>query len=276
MTNVGDAPSRDSILRLFRKAHREWPTFLSDSGPAAERAFFALSDEERHGAVEHMAAYIAAVRRDKGKICSFQVYLREKRWEKLPADHDKLNAAKPSADVLNKPFGPVWAGLRMLRLLKGPMNVDVPDDFRQAARSTFEGLCKVSDVRAQAYLARKGIFLDGDELVFPIDFDGAEYRKRALDTGFAEVNRMDEQRTIIRAEAWCSVFLDLCEFVPIGTEMFERWRGQYAAMNWPFVPVVGAMQGAWFPRGGPEGLDEFETAARAAKVAEERNNDHAA
>ncbi|QRY68184.1 hypothetical protein JVX98_28255 [Ensifer sp. PDNC004] len=273
MTAV-DAPKRDSVMRLFRKAHRDWPTFLSDSGPAAERAFFALSEDDQHVAAERQGVYVAAVRRTKGKICSFAIYCKERRWEKLPED-DERDAGKASV-VLCKPFGPVWAGLRMLRLLKGPVDVEIPADIRQTARSTFERLCEVNDAHAQAYLARKGIRLDDDgAMIFPIDFEGTEYRKRALETGYTEVSRLDRLRGPERAPAWCSVFLELCEAVPVGCEMYERWRSHHAAMVWPFVPDPASMEVVWFPKGGPDGLNEFEAAARAAIGGDRSHNDAA-
>ncbi|MBD9571740.1 helix-turn-helix domain-containing protein [Ensifer sp. ENS08] len=263
--------------------HRNpWPNVLKSSTKWGFDQFVKLSPEDRLLAEERRDAYLAACpkvksgeRKGEADAAPLGVYLRDRKFIDVAAIVPKMSAPE-SVNVA--PFGPQWAGLRTLALLNGPVAIAMPEDARQSARNMFETLSRTSKARAQAYLARKGIWWDGKDLVFPVDFEGTEHRRRLLETGYPEANRLNDlaaERGSEKAEAWCAVFSDLCEAVRVGCEMYGRWRDHYAAMNWPFVADPGSMRVVYFPKGGPEGLDEFETAARAAK-AEERSVDDAA
>ena len=98
----------------FNRAHRDWPTFVSDSGPEAEKAWNGLSAAERLEAADRAADFVAECRKaGRQRICSFAVYLRERRWTKLP-DRD----AKPAEPLAAPAFGPVWAAVRLARLIE--------------------------------------------------------------------------------------------------------------------------------------------------------------
>ncbi|WP_200954042.1 helix-turn-helix domain-containing protein [Ensifer sp. Root142] len=289
-----DQNGEDSPVEL-RKRYRTleigrngnpWPNVLSSGGDWGFRHFVALTPEERHRAEDRRDAFLAACPKitsgkRKGDVAAppLGVYLRDKRFDLVDAIAPKaVKAATKVETVSVAPFGPVWAGLRMLPLLSGPVDVGMPADTRQAARSMFETIRRSSEARAQSYLARKGISFDGQDLVFPDGYEDAEYRRRVLEAGYPETNRLNAlaaERGSEKAGAACAVFSELCEAVPVGSAVYERWRDHHAAMNWPFVPDPGSMRVVYFPKGGPEGLDEFEVAARAA-IAEERSNDHAA
>jgi hypothetical protein len=118
-----------------------------------------------------------------------------------------------------------------------------------------------SEARALSYLAKKGIDLANDgSLIFPDDFEQADYRVRVMEGGFPEVKKLyqlatDRERGT--AEGKFAAFSDLCEPVPVGSEVFDAWRAHYQAMDWLWIPDTGRMPVVWFPKGGPEGLDEF-------------------
>lgn len=102
--------------RAFRRAFAAWPTYVSDSEPAARAAWNRLSPSERVAALDRQADYVEAAGKAGGRktLCSFGVFLTEKRWEKLPP--------RPVApfDEYAPPFGPVWGGWIWSHLLSAP------------------------------------------------------------------------------------------------------------------------------------------------------------
>ncbi|WAP67216.1 transcription termination/antitermination NusG family protein [Jiella pelagia] len=108
---------RKEIERWLKRHHRDWPTFVSDSAPRALAAAMALSEAEREAAAARMGDYLAEAKAGGRKtVCSFAVYLDEKRWEKLP----EPNAVDLRAPVAAKPFGPDWGAARIALLIAGP------------------------------------------------------------------------------------------------------------------------------------------------------------
>ena len=115
---TAETMSRDAAQRQFRRAFRDWPSYLTDSSAKAEKAFMALSDEDRLAAAARVPDYLAEV----GQKCgSFGDYLREKRWERL-GESPVSRTEKPT---LHKPFSKAWQALA-LSILLGPEAPDGP------------------------------------------------------------------------------------------------------------------------------------------------------
>ncbi|NSY10820.1 hypothetical protein G6L14_02165 [Agrobacterium vitis] len=113
---TGEERSRESILREMRKVHKDWPRFISDSPSQAEKAALALTQDEREAAYKAAPAYVQTCKDAKGnKLCSFGVYLKEKRWEKLA----ELGKALPSAAKTSHAnvFSRAWMAKRLATLM---------------------------------------------------------------------------------------------------------------------------------------------------------------
>ena len=269
-------------VRAFKRWYPTWPTYVDDSEPKALKAWMELSAQERSEAADRTEAYIAAVKAAGRKyVCSSQVYLTEKRWLKL----DTIDAARktPAAaavrggKIVVPVFGPVWAAARMLPLLDGPVAIDLPADPRQLVVQSYETLARTSQSRALGYVQRLGVSVGDGCLIFPEDFEAADRRRRIMADGYPEAKRLNEAARDARnvsVPAAAERLKDLCEAVPIGSPTWDAWRDHHERMGWPFLPVPAAMKVVYFPKGGPEGLEEFERAARSLLAA--RDNDDAA
>lgn len=281
----GDLKDQDDPAKFVQRvkalemgrANNPWPGAIASSTAWALQQFEKLTPEERRLAEERRDAYLAECKAQKVKNVALGVYLRDKKFlDVLPL---AAKAQASSAKIPVAPFGPVWAGMRALVLLEGPEAVDVPLDVRDRIRQTFEVMRRTSESRATAYLHGKGIVLGaGGDLIFPDDFDQAEMRRRVCESGFPRANDLHLQakgRERGIAEARFEALADLCEPVPVGSDLFESWREHHETAGWPFVPDPGSMPVVYFPKGGPEGLNQFEIAARAA-LRQERSDDHAA
>jgi len=241
---------RQKIERAFEKAFREWPSSISDSRPAALKAWLALQPEEREKAAGHAARYLDAAKGVGRRIpCSFGVYLSEKRWEGLPPPAE----AKPAtADA--PAFGPVWAAVRMRALLtQEPVEPPTPPS---------------------SFIAR---------LIAQDDAAGrAERLRRQANYGWPVVNRLHEAAAnrkgfLVTVGSQAERLGPLMEPVPVGSAVWEAWRDEHEKRGWPWVPDPGSMRVVYFPAGGPEGLEAFELALRGEnKQAEEGNHDDGA
>lgn len=263
-----------------------WPDVLSSAPEWAFQQFVKLSPEERLRAEDRRDAYLAACsklqsgeHKGKPKAAALGVYLRDRMFDlvdaiapqavRMQAEKRKHEEAIPVA-----PFGPIWAGKRALALLEGPIDIELPDNLLELAVETYNRLRR-SSVPTKAWLETRGIGVDGNELVFPTDYREQERRRRECDSGYPEAHALDKlakERGRGAADARFAILSDLCEAVPVGSETYERWKAYHQKMNWPFVPDPGGMRVVYFPRGGPEGLVEFEMAARAA-LGMERGDD---
>ncbi len=275
---------------MIGRSGNPWPKVLGSSRDWALRQFLKLSVDERRLADERRDAYLAACPKiksgeDKGKphAVALGVYLRDKMFNYVeavaPRSVERQRAKQIASDSVDvAPFGPIWAGLRMASLLDGVVPFEMPEDVQQAASSVFEVHKRTSESRAMAYLDARGIRLDGGNLVFPDGYYEQEYRRRALQNGYPEVNRLHKlaaDRGREKAEARFAAMSDLCEPVPVDSDLYLAWRQYHRDMNWPFVPDPGTMRVVYFPKGGPDGLNDFENAARAV-IKAERSDDHAA
>ncbi|MDI7924578.1 helix-turn-helix domain-containing protein [Ferirhizobium litorale] len=238
---------RKSIERDFKRWYPTWPTYVSDSEPAARKAWFELSADERRQAAERTGAYVEAVKASGRKLlCSAGVYLFEKRWEKLPEPR-----AEAVAPVLHKPFGKAWNALRLAELL-APIAPLPPM------------------TATNRMLVERGGAL-GDQV-------RREHRERY---GWPKVSRMHERAA--RAEGvtigpqYVAISEDF-ELVHVDSAKAEAWRALHAARGWPWLPDMGKHPWLYFPAADGDGeaavsaaLARFETMIEGA-----RSNDHAA
>jgi len=273
---------------VIGRSGNPWPKVLSSSRDWALRQFVKLAPDERQKAVDKRDAYLAACDRiksgpDKGKPnpVALGIYLRDKLFNLV----DAVAPPRPATPAASQripvaPLGPLWAALRIMPLLKGAIALDMPLDVIGQIQATYGQLKAISDVQAKNYLARKGLSAGADgQLIIPEDFEQSEWRRQVRDSGYPEVNRLHEQAARHErglADAALAPLADLCEPVPVDSDLFEEWRVHHEAMNWPFVPKPGRMPVVWFPRGGPDGLADFERAADAVMMAKDRGDEHAA
>lgn len=97
--------NQKEVERWVKRAHPTWPSYVSDSVPKALAAAMSLTPEERETAAERIGDYVASAKvGGRTVICTFAVYLAEKRWEKLPPPVVRPEAPSDYAP----PFGPVW------------------------------------------------------------------------------------------------------------------------------------------------------------------------
>ncbi|WP_210199523.1 helix-turn-helix domain-containing protein [Rhizobium sp. R339] len=267
-----------------------WPDVLSSAPEWAFQQFVKLTPEERLRAEERRDAYLAACpklasgeHKGKPKAAALGVYLRDRMFDLVDAIAPQVvrgqaEKRRQEEAIPVAPFGPIWAGKRALALLDGPMSIDLPDNLLELAVETYNRLRRSSETTARSWANHRGIAVEGNELVFPDDYRIQERRRRQCDSGYPEAHALDKlakDRGRGAADARFAIFSDLCEAVPVGSETYERWRAHHQQMNWPFVPDPGGMRVVYFPKGGPEGLEEFEMAARAA-LGMERGDDDAA
>lgn len=163
------------------------------------------------------------------------VYLKGKIWKEAPEE------ALPI--VTYNPFSRAWMALRLYELMK-PMATAWP------VMTAFQ--------RMQA--------AKGPDAAKAVDLE------RRSKYGWPKVNSMHDlkptpvpQPLVTLSESFEKVHCD--------SELAARWREAHEARGWPWLPSTGH-EWLHFPIGGPEGLEEFERAARS--VMEARGEDDAA
>lgn len=252
-----------AVERAFKRWYPSWPTYVDDSEPKARAAWQRLSPADRLKAAEMTAAYLEAVKGSGRKyICSSQVYLAEKRWEKL-ADLPKPSKPKPISDRVAVPvLGPAFAAAYVFEVLQAPQPLQLPDDIRSRVLGTYDVRQRINPQRAREYLAERGIALDVEgKPVFPETFERDEERRQRMADGYPAANRLrdaakDRQHVTVgqRFEA----LKDVMEFVPLDSEMMSAWRAWFERHFLPFPPLTA--RGGYFPAGGPDRLDDFRAA----------------
>lgn len=275
---------------IVGRHNNPWPDVLSSAPEWAYQQFVKLSPEERLRAEERRDAYLAACpklqsgeHKGQPRAAALGVYLRDRMFDLVDAIAPQAvsrqaEKRRQEESIPVAPFGPIWAGKRALALLDGPVHIDLPDNLLELAVETYNRLRRSSETVARSWASHRSIAVDGNELVFPDDYRAQERRRRECDGGYPEAHALDKlakDRGRGGADARFAILSDLCEAVPVGSETYERWRAYHQQMNWPFVPDPGSMRVVYFPKGGPDGLHEFEMAARAA-LGMERGDDDAA
>lgn len=247
-----------------------WPGVLQKSKRWAFQQFLALTPEQRKRAEDRRDAYLASCpkvqrgeRKGQPDAAILGIYIRDRLFDVMEAVAPK----RVVEAVTIAPFGPIWAAKRFVSLLRGPSGVVMPDDPFEAVRSTYATLARGSETRAAHYLAGKGISIDevSGDLLFPENFEADEYRRRVLKDGYPEVSKLDEaakHRQSVRGREDDRLLGQLCEAVPVTSETFERWKAVFAERGWPWLPDFGQMPVAYFPKGGPDGLADFDAHAQ--------------
>ncbi|MBB3608656.1 hypothetical protein [Rhizobium sp. BK602] len=265
----------------------EWAKWATSTIGHIAKEFAKLAPEEQRLACEWRDAFLAKCKRDRvTKPMPVANYFRDKVWEMLTeADKAVVRPVAGGAPAVSggkvavPVFGPAFAAARAWALVKGPVYFELPDDLRGKVTASYEAYARASSTSALNYRQKLGLFLDdAGELVFPDDFEAREWERRKIDEGYPEVIRLHaaaKDRNHVTVEPIFERLKDLCEAVPVGSQMWERWRSYHEDQGWPFVPTPAVMKVVFFPKGGPHGLQEFEFAVREA-ANKERSDDHAA
>ena len=224
--------SRKSVERSFKRGFHGWPTAISDSEPEAFRVWLSLTPEERQAAVDEAPRYVEAAKATGRKlVCSYAVYLRERRWEKLPAKA----VVEQSGSAQAAPLGKMWGARVYELLLNGPTRV--------------VGLTQIE----------KGLVDSGRY--------SEEYllHDKQAKQGFPAVNELFERAAGGRGAlvpARLQAIKDLLVQVRIGGDEWKAWADFHSQQGWPWFPDPGNAEWAYFPAGGPDGLNGFEIALR--------------
>lgn len=294
--NAGGPVNAELIKRVQKFCTGEgysegaWPKWGSSTIGYIAREFAKLSDEERDEACRWRDCFLAKCKRERiTKPMPVGNYFRDRVWDMLT---DKDRHLGQTAAVAGRPvgadgrivvpvFGPAWASARMLAVLRRPRAVEIPDDIRERKQETFDTLRRASISRAESWAMRVGLeFDEAGQLLFPEGFERAEASRRIAEEGYPEANRLIEaarDRNHVSVEAVFERLKDLCEAVPVGSDMWKAWQAWHVQNNKPFVPEPKAMKVVYFPKGGPHRIDEFQLAAeRALSDAQARMSDDAA
>lgn len=225
---------RKKIERMFERAWRDWPVGSAGSRPEAFRAWSALSADERQaartGVLRWLAAYKAAGR---GLYPAFSRYLADRRWEELPEERPD---AAPDV-VEGKPWGPHWSAVCHRELL-----TVAPEPAPPPTSEFMRRLLAHDDEAGRA-----------------------ERLRRQAEYGWPKVRQWYDSAMRARSisvsggDAWLA---DWMEFVPRETQVFADWRAEYERRGWMWVHDPGLPRGAFFPKGGPAGLEVFVAAIR--------------
>lgn len=218
----GGEALRGSGKAAFKAAHASWPTFTTDSTPEAEKAWFALSPAERVKAADEAQRYVAAAQATGRKlVCSFGVYLREKRWEKLAAPD------APAARLSEPPFGPAWCAERIARILAVRPVVWQPKAYQRQMLA--EGkIDEAAETRAANLAARAWALGLMDEQAAKGNGAACAPESIAAGKAFGKVER--------------------------DSALWHQWLEAFAAQGWPWLPDMGKHWGAYFPAEGPDGF----------------------
>ncbi len=223
---------RKANEKAFKKAFSSWPTWLTDSEPGAYRAWNSLSIDERQLACEEIGRYVEAARATGRKhICSFAVYLSEKRWEKLPAPAQVAANAPAQA----APFGKMWAARVYELLLAGATHVGQLTALEQ--RMVEAGTFSVEHLLAE----------------------------KQSKFGFPAVNDLFERAAGRRGAlvpAYLQAMAERMVAVKVGGDLWQAWVATHAVRGWPWLPNTGTMEYVYLPEGGPDALEKLQALLR--------------
>ena len=224
--------NRKAIEKSFKRAFHAWPTFVDDSEPKAWKAWLRLSPDDRVKAFEEAGRYIETVKSvGRGKICSYQIYLLEKRWEKLPARAE----VSENTPLQAAPFGKLWGARVYSLLLDGPTQ-------------------SVSLTPIEVGIVETGKF-SAEQLL----------REKRARNGFPAVNELFERaegRRGVLVPPALNAVKDLLVAVKVGGDDWKAWEQLHNDQGWPWFPDPGLQEWVYLPVGGPNGLDDFKSALR--------------
>lgn len=221
-----------SAARAFKRWYPTWPTYVDDSEPKALTAWMRLSADERSAAVENTASYIEAVKAKGRKyVCSAQVYLAEKRWEKLP----KAEVAIKPPQLANA-YSRAWMGLHFAGL-KAPM--------RRLAFTALEERIIAMDESKRALLWDDKCRKAGWPQVTALHDKAREFKGVAVPAPIAQA-----------AER-------LFDKVHVGGPVWEAWKRLHDRRHWPFPPPPDKLEFVQFPAIGADEPDLDQAVERA-------------
>lgn len=247
-----------SIERSFRRWMPTWPTFVGDSVDAARAAWGALTAEERSAAEARTGDYLEAAKAGGRKtICSMAVYLREKRWEKLPA-----KAATPQGPTFAAPFGKLWMATRFADLFRKPygQGLELNPFERRLADKVLKLIEVGGEPPADLTNMERQMLADGDPVRYLM-------RDKVLRLGWPMVNQMQERARDGKGYACppeLMPFAEAFQQVKRDGELFAAWRSEHGRRGWPFLQEGRLPDWIWFPP-LPDGVDDmFEGLVRSA------------
>jgi hypothetical protein len=263
-----------------------WPKWERSTVGHIAKQFATLSAIEQDAACEWRDSFLAKCRRG-GISTPMPVanFFRDKVWEML-GDADKAlvrpvaGGAPASANgkVTVPVFGPAYGAARAWSLVSGPVWFELPEDVRERVQATYDVHLRRGPQAAENYLRRLGLSERDGKVTFPDDFEAQERVRRTILEGYPEANRLHDaakERAHVSVAPVFERLKDMCEPVPVGSAMWDRWFEFHEQSGWPFVPTPSGMKVVWFPKGGPEGLEHFRRAAGAI-IEEGEGHEHAA
>jgi len=237
--------SRETWRRRLKKAHKDWPTFADDSPEPTEKAWFSLSEAERDQAVALQGAYVHHVKTvlKRQAICRYSVYLKEKRWEKLPEKTVKGGGGR--AFETAPPYGKLWGAVRFADLMLAPYGHIPPLSVTQ------EKLC------ADGTFDRASLLLE-----------------RQANSGWPRVNTMHEdavrRRRGVTADPALVQFGELFGEVAKGSGIWHAWKQLHKENGWPWLgPDSDCPDWIWMPV-PPEDYDRYSSPLEAVRAAVDR------
>jgi Helix-turn-helix domain len=227
----GEGENPKSVERAFKVWHPTWPTFADDKDDKVLAAWRALTAEERVEATARSAAYVAAVKATGRKYtCGADKYLSEKRWLKL----DALETSKVTS---------------VAKAAGGGKAVS-PDGF----------VASFSPPHAAKYFL---LLLAGPDKPDLAPSNGLWFARNLRDAWprMAAFWQQSDLRQGLVISSKVAALAENMEFVKVDSPVLAQWHQLFREKGWPSLRLMAA--GGYLPKGGPQGLDEFERAARA-------------
>lgn len=221
---------------------KDWPGFAGMPKEPALKVWRSLEPDERAEAARlfpHWLALLKAQRKTHTPAPS--TYFGQKLWREVP--EPQVAAPKPAYAPA---FGPVWAAIRMRDLLTGPKAATPLKAWEE--RSLADGTMKLD----RNALEKANRLRGGWPMVNALH-QAAETRGLGIHGFGPEEEHLGK----------------LCEFVPIGSEVWQAWKLEHELRGWPWLPDPGTMRGVYFPAGGPAGLQAFEQSVRGTNDAQQ-------
>lgn len=218
-----------------------WPDWDTSAPGWIGRQFTKLSESDRQAAERWRDAYLRDIALRRKSPVTVGVFLRDRLWEGLDpemllrADRAATQGARPAEpakpDGWAPALGPVWAAALHAALLDGPERPELAP--------------------------AGGLWLAG-------------HLRRAWPAVAMLLDLVSQGRGLVFGPRWHAL-RDAMEFVPTGTAVFEAWVDEYRRRGWPEVKLRAGIDGAYFPKGGPAGLDAFGAAVQEAGNGDDRD-----
>lgn len=238
----GPAETPQSIDRSFRRWMPSWPTYVGDSVDAARLAWGSLSPEERAEAAARTGDYLDAAKAGGRKtICSMAVYLREKRWEKLPA-----KSAVPQGPKLAGPFGKLWMATRFADLFRKPygQGLELNPFERRLADKIERLIASGAEPPVDLTNMERQMLADGHPVRHLM-------RDKVLRLGWPLVNEMQARASEAKGYPCPQELMPFAEAfqqVKRDGDLFAAWKAEHGRRGWPFLPEGRLPDWIWFPQ----------------------------